>query len=160
MSVTTFCRNVFLDKPSNKILESSFGFWKTSFLPNDLREFLFLERNNCIKVGARTVHYVANSTDRCSFCRAINPDTVNRETYEHLFKSCPITINVLKGLVRTTGILYGPEMNQYSEKYWFGIKDDEFNVPIFLFFAIVRHVLWKFKIRKMFPSHLQFAGYL
>jgi hypothetical protein len=158
VSVATFCRNISLEKPPNKILEHMFGFWNTSFLPNELREFLFLERNNCIKVGARVIHYVANASDKCYFCKAINPDTVNRETYEHLFKTCPITLNVLRGLMRTTGILYGLDMGGYFEKYWFGIKDNEFNFSIFLIFAIVRHVLWKFKIRKMFPSHLQFAG--
>jgi hypothetical protein len=132
-----------------------YGVWNTSFLPN---EFLFLERNNCIKVGARVIHYVANASDKCYFCKAINPDTVNRETYEHLFKTCPITLNVLRGLMRTTGISYGPDMVGFFEKYWFGIKDNEFNFLIFLIFAIARHTIWKFKIRKMFPTHLQFAN--
>jgi phage FluMu protein Com len=142
----------------NKILESVTGFWNTSFLPNDLREFLFLERNNCLKVGNRAVHYVANASDKCSFCKTINPDTANRESYVHLFKSCPITANVLRGLMRTTGISYGPDMDNYSVMYWFGMKDGEFSLPIFLIFAIARHVIWKFKIRKIFPSHQQYAG--
>jgi hypothetical protein len=158
VSVATFCRNVSLDKPMNKILESVTGFWNTSFLPNELREFLFLERNNCLKVGNRAVHYVANASDKCSFCKTINPETANRESYLHLFKSCPITANVLRGLMRTTGILYGPDMDNYSVMYWFGMKDGEFSLPIFLIFAIARHVIWKFKIRKMFPSHQHYAG--
>jgi hypothetical protein len=87
VSVATFCRNISLDKPSNKILELANGSWNISFLPNELREFLFLERNNCIKVGTRAIHYVANASDKCSFCKNINPDTVNRESYYHLFKS-------------------------------------------------------------------------
>jgi hypothetical protein len=158
VSVATFCRNVSLDKPSNKILELVSGSWNISFLPNELREFLFLERNNCIKVDTRAIHYVANASDKCAFCRTINPDTANRESYYHLFKSCPITVNVLRGLLRTTGILYGPDMEHYSAMYWFGMKDDEFSLPIFLIFAIARHVIWKFKTRKMFPSHQQYAG--
>jgi hypothetical protein len=48
-------------------------------------------------------------------------------------------------------------MMGFFEKYWFGIKDNEFNLSIFLIFSIARHTIWKFKIRKMFPTHLQFA---
>jgi hypothetical protein len=46
--VNTFCRNLNASIHHIPIIESVTGSWNVSFLLTDLREFIFLEQNNCV----------------------------------------------------------------------------------------------------------------
>jgi hypothetical protein len=55
-SVTTFCQNANTAIPDGLILRSTLGIWNMNFLTNDLREFIYLGRNNFLRVGAIAAH--------------------------------------------------------------------------------------------------------
>ncbi len=151
VAVQTFSRNVDVVTPEINILTKPISCWNLSFLPNELREFIFLERNNFLKIGTRIIHYQQNASDLCSLCRIINPGTVNRESINHLFLQCPITLNLLRGISRSLGLIYQPLSDSYKEKYWNGITDGKFDLSLYLVFVIFRHTIWKFKIRRIVP---------
>jgi hypothetical protein len=155
-AVQTFSRNVDVVTPELNILSQSLSSWKLSFLPNDLREFIFLERNNFLKIGTRIIHYQQNASDLCSLCRIINPGTVNRESINHLFLNCPITLNLLRGISRAMGLTYQPLSEFFKEKYWNGTLEGKFDLSLYLVFAIFRHTIWKFKIRRIVPPPTAF----
>jgi hypothetical protein len=150
-AVETFSRNVDVAVPEPNILSLPVSSWKFSFFPNDLREFIFLERNNFLKIGTRIIHYQQNASDLCSLCCIINPGTVNRESINHLFLQCPITLNLLRGISRTLGLIYPPFSDSYKEKYWNGVSEGKFDLALYLIFVIFRHTIWKFKTRKIVP---------
>ncbi len=153
--VRTFFRTIDLDIVDEAILKAS---WNISFLPNGLREFIFLELNNFLKIGVRAVNYMQRVSEYCSLCRIINPDTVSRETMQHLFFHCPITTALLRGLTRTLGLKHTPGTVDFSSKYWLGKLMDKFEISLFLTFAIFRHLIWKFKLRKIIPTQPTFVG--
>jgi hypothetical protein len=157
-TVRTFFRNVDLDIADETILKHIHASWNISFLPNDLREFIFLERNNLLKIGVRAVNYMQMASEYCSLCRIINPDTVSRETMQHLFLHCPITIAFLRGLTRTLGLKHIPGTADFNTKYWLGLLVDKFDISLFLTFVIFRHLIWKFKQRKIIPTQPTFVG--
>jgi hypothetical protein len=75
---------------------------------------MHLERNNCIRVGARLAHFLQNVVhDECTFFRINNPNTVNRETFIHFFSFCTVTTVRLRGLSRTAGIVCSPELDNF-----------------------------------------------
>jgi hypothetical protein len=120
------------------------GMWNCSFLPNDYREFLFKERNNCLGLNSRVAHFQDNTTDQCSFCRILNPDTNNREIRM-----------ALNGFLRLSGSnIQGNDPNlKYS--YWFGMRNNELNKSLALVFSTFRFCIWKFRLRKRIPRSLE-----
>jgi hypothetical protein len=157
-TVTTFARNIETTAPEVEILKKCADSWKLSFLPNDLREFLFVERNNFLKIGVRTVHYIQNATDRCSLCRIINPDTAYRETTQHLFLTCPVSRNLLRGLTRTIGLRHGLDDPDFRSKFWYGVNNARFDLSLFILFGVIRHTIWKFKLRRTIPTQHAFSS--
>jgi hypothetical protein len=155
-SVTTFCNLINVAIPSALTLCTTNGGWSFSFLQNYFREFIFLERNNFLKTGNRAANYVANLDERCTFCRIINPQTLVRENFFHLFFSCPTTRLLLRGMTRLGGLLYSPDENLFIEKYWFGLIDGKPTGPLILIYEIFRYVIWKFKLRRIVPTQIYF----
>jgi hypothetical protein len=101
-------------------------------------------------------NYVANLDDRCTFCRIINPQTLVRENFFHLFFSCPTTRLLLRGMTRLGGLLYSPDENLLSEKYWFGLIDGKPTGSLILIYEIFRYLIWKFKLRRIVPTQIYF----
>jgi hypothetical protein len=131
------------------------GMWNCSFLPNDYREFLFKERNNCLGLNSRVAHFQENTTDQCSFCRILNRDTVNRETFLHLFLDCPVTRTALNGFLRLSGSnIHGNDPN-LKFSYWFGFHNNEHSKSVALVFSTFRFCIWKFRLRKRIPRSIE-----
>jgi hypothetical protein len=140
---------------SNEAISFAIGMWNCSFLSNDFREFLVKERNNCLGLNSRVAHFMADVTDQCSQCRILNPGTVNRETFGHLFLDCPVTRTVLNGFLRLAGNVIQGNNPDLKNIYWYGLVDGNLNKNVGLTFAIFRFVIWKFKIRKRVPRTLE-----
>ncbi len=155
-SVVTFCNLINTAIPSAVTLCTTNGGWAFTFLQNDFREFIYLERNNFLKTGNRVFNYAANIDDRCTFCRIINPQTVARETFFHLFSNCPTTRLLLRGMTRLGGLLYLPDENLFNEKYWFGLIEGKPTESLILIYEIFRYLIWKFKLRRLVPTQTYF----
>ena len=61
-----------------------------SALPNDMRNFLFLLRNNTLPLNNRINAFDAQISPMCTFCRIAYRDTLNRDSFEHFFIAAPI----------------------------------------------------------------------
>ncbi len=137
--------------PDPESLGTILGTWNLSFLSNEVREFIFKERNNCLPLNNRAAHFVQNLSDKCSFCRIINPDTNTRENFSHLFFDCPISNLVLNGFIRLSGIrVLGNDPN-IRNIYWNGIIQNSLNKELLLIFELFRYCVWKSKIRRTVP---------
>ncbi len=90
--------------PDHTELGKILGLWNRSFLPNELREFLFKERNNSLPLNNRTAHFIANVDNRCLFCKIINNETRQKESFVHTFFDCPVTRNALNGFIALSRI--------------------------------------------------------
>jgi hypothetical protein len=137
--------------PDPESLGTILSLWNCSFLPNDIREFIFKERNNCLALNNRAAHYVQNISDKCSFCRIINHETNTRESFSHLFFDCPITNLVLNGFLRISGLRIQGNDPNIRNIYWNGIVNGSLNKDLFLINNIFRYCIWKSKTRKMIP---------
>ncbi len=125
--------------------------WNLSFLSKEVREFIFKERNNCLPLNNRAAHFVQNLSDKCSFCRIINPGTNTRENFSQLFFDCPISNLVLNGFIRLSGIrVLGNDPN-IRNIYWNGIIQNSLNKELLLLFELFRYCVWKSKIRRTVP---------
>jgi hypothetical protein len=150
-TVTTYGELTNTPVPDPESLGTILSLWNCSFLPNDIREFIFKERNNCLALNNRAAHYVQNLSDKCSFCRIINQETNTRESFSHLFFDCPISNLVLNGFLRISGLrVLGNDQN-IRNIYWNGIVNGSVNKELFLINNIFRYCIWKSKIRKMVP---------
>jgi hypothetical protein len=129
--------------PDPESLGTILGLWNLSFLSNEVREFIFKERKNCLSLNNRAAHFVQNLSDKCSFCRIINPDTNTRENFSHLFFDCPISNLVLNGFIRLSGLrVLGNDPN-VQNIYWNGIINDLLNQELLLTFELLSYCLWK-----------------
>jgi hypothetical protein len=151
VTVTSFSNITETPIPSNESLAFILGTWNISFLPNNLREFIFICRNNQIRVGARAVHFQQRTDGRCTFCRMVNPNSVTRETFHHIFFMCPIINSILRGLTNNLGAKILPEHLGFSRAFWYGDTDDKIDKSLQLFFDIFRFTVWKFKLRRQLP---------
>ena len=162
-TVKTFGRITCTEVPAADILHTVLRVWNTHYLSNEMREFIFKERNNVLGIGARVQHFDADADERCTFCRILYPPTGNRETFIHLFRSCPVTKGYLKHLLRRTSTrLTIPDTDPDPEAehivrdpfeyiYWYGTNGNKVEFSTVLFFELFRFVIWKFKTRRKLP---------
>jgi hypothetical protein len=137
--------------PDEETLKFLLKMWNCSFLPNDFREYLFKERNNCLPLNNRIANYVENVDERCSFCRIINPDTGTRESFPHLLLDCPVTRAALNGFLNITRSGIQGNNPDLKAAYWYGQINNLLSKDVGLIFALFRFCLWKCKIRRILP---------
>jgi hypothetical protein len=153
-SVQTYATLTDTEIPENAILTFCLKMWNSNFFPNDLREFLFKERNNCLPLGNRLGHFIENVNERCSFCRIINPETNQRESFTHLFMDCPVTRTALNGFLRINRSWIQGNYPELKNAYWYGIVNGELDKNVGMIFSLFRFCIWKCKIRKKVPTAL------
>ena len=94
-TVAYFSELISTPLPSNQSLKKALGNWMVSSIPNDMRNFLFLLRNNTLPLNNRIHAFDNQISPMCTFCRIADRDTVNRDSFSHFFFSCPFTNNIL-----------------------------------------------------------------
>jgi hypothetical protein len=156
-TVTTFSEITDTTVPESDFLGKTLSLWNRSFLPNELREFFFKERKNCLPLNNRIVNYVQNASDKCSFCKIINPETLTRESFSHLFLDCPVTRGNLNGFIRIIRIPVLPNDPNLKNIFWYGIVEGELDKELLLIFEIFCYCIWKAKTAKKIPRVLTVA---
>jgi hypothetical protein len=157
-AITTFCNVTGLEKPSKLIAEYFLGSWNQTFLDNDLREFIFKCRFNLLRTNDRLSHINTSIDQNCFLCKCLFITTPHRETFEHLFKSCPVMSNLISGVIRKLRIDISNLTHNFGQLYWFGNKDGELDKGTLLFFDILRYHVWCCKLRKTFPTVSMLEG--
>ena len=134
--------------------------WKFSWISNDMRNFLFLLRNNAPMLSNCLNAFDETVNPNCSFCRIIDRDTRTRDGFEHLFRTCPVTSRLLVQVQWCN--LFKPQLDINSESfdnlYWYskapaGYKESLL-IPLMADFS--KYVLWKYKVRKRIPKFPNF----
>jgi hypothetical protein len=159
--VVTFAQLTNTTIPNVEYLKKTLSVWNNFCFSNDLREFLFKQRNNILGLGARVAHFDENADERCTFCRILYQDTRQREDFIHLFRTCPITTGLLQNLFRRFRLQIrapGPDPDEAFDKmYWYGIDGNEYFLALQIFFDIFRYCLWKFKTRRRLPRIIELS---
>jgi hypothetical protein len=153
-TVITFSEITDTTVPESEFLGKILSLWNRSFLPNELREFFFKERNNCLPLNNRIANFVQNASDKCSFCKIINPETLTRESFTHLFLDCLVTRGNLNGFIRIIRIPVLPNDPNLKNIFWYGIVEGELDKELLLIFEIFRYCIWKEKTAKKIPHVL------
>jgi hypothetical protein len=160
-TVETFARITNTTIPNVAYLKKTLAVWNSFCFSNDLREFLFKQRNNTLGIGARVAHFDDNADERCTFCRILYQETRQREDFIHLFRTCPITTGLLQNLFRRFRLPLrapGPDPDEAFDKmYWYGIDGEEYFLSLQIFFEIFRYCLWKFKTRRRLPRIVEMS---
>ena len=153
-NVSHFSELVRLPLLSNQSIKKSLGLWMLSALPNDMRNFLFLLRNNTLPLNNRINAFDAQISPMCTFCRIADRDTLNRDSFEHFFYSCPYSRNLLLQWSRALEPAPDIDSEDFRYLYWYGtgnLTSDE-SGTVCLAMDTFKYVLWKSKLRKRIPN--------
>ena len=152
--VTNYSMLVSVPTPEPHLLGKCMGLWNKSYLPNDLRNFLFLLRNNSLPLNNRLHAFDANVSPLCSFCRIVDRDTVTRDSFNHFFLTCPVTNNLLRQW--TSDLIPAPDINslEFRKLYWYGSGSltDDVSGTAALVMDIFKYAIWKSKQRRRLPN--------
>jgi hypothetical protein len=153
-TVTTFCRLIDCPVPVSEFLKTWIGVWRTHYLPSDLKNFIYNCRFNSLPLNNRLNSYRPEIDARCTFCRIVNNDTVQRDGFNHCFLHCRTTFNILTNIVLTIGLNIDIDSVAFSNLYWFGIDTDkrETQLTWLIFFDVFRYVIYKSRLRKIVPN--------
>ena len=152
--------------PIGRHLAACLGVWQRAYMNNDMRNFIFMLRNNDLKLNNRLNAFDDNVDPRCTFCRILNGNTNSRDGLKHAFYTCPVTNNLLRNLV--AGCEPVPDINsrEFRQLYWYGSiitdEDDEeagqsSNLAGLIIFDLFRFIIWKFRQRRRVPNIVSFT---
>ncbi len=137
--------------PSPDCLPHILSSWNCFFLDDQLRDFIYKCRHNILRTGDRLSHLV-DVSNKCYFCKSLTVPFHNKETFQHLFRSCPVTSSVLEGILVKFNVVIPLNDNQFDSSYWYGIVGNNLCKPTLLFFDIYRYCIWVIKQRKSIPN--------
>ena len=74
--------------PAN--LKKCLGLWSNSWINNDMRQFLYLLRNNGLMLNNRLNAIDETVSPYCTFCRIIDRASAERDGFLHFFRNGPV----------------------------------------------------------------------
>ncbi len=151
-SVLTFCAINNVERPLNDILEHFLSSWNSSIIENNLREFILKCRYNLLKTNDRLSHVLTSIDQSCFLCNCLANGTKHRETFNHLFRKCPVTVNLIRRFICKMKINISSETADFDQLYWFGNNNGLLDRNLLLIFDIFRYHVWLCKKQRIFPS--------
>jgi hypothetical protein len=121
---------------------------------NRFREFCFKLRNNYLALNNRIAAYDNTGDPHCTFCRIRDPGTDIRESFNHIFFTCPTVaplVRELKDLFEFDTVLSGAEFKQF---YWTGMVEGHENKQLLylMFWDYYRYSIYRYKVRRKIPN--------
>jgi hypothetical protein len=117
--VKTFARITNTTPPTPVCLKNILSAWNRSYLENHFRDFLYKLRQNTLHTKERLAHLIDTDAS-CFFCKCFNTPTLQKESFEHLFRGCPFTSNILLQFLRLNRIVIPLNDTSFDESYWYG----------------------------------------
>jgi hypothetical protein len=152
-TVQTYFNLIEVPVPCDTTLRTLISNWNTHNFNNSLREFLFKLRNNQLSLNNRINAFDPNIDPRCTFCRIADNMTRIRESFRHVFFSCPFTTNILND---TLAFFFELVLTQeeFVDFYWSGTLADNDNLQNFFifFWDMVRFVVYRYKTFRRNPN--------
>jgi hypothetical protein len=135
--------------PPTNVIAHSLGSWNRYYLGNHIRDFLFQCRQNILKTKDRLSHFI-DLDDSCFFCKNIGSRTNSRETFDHIFRTCPVIENTLLGFIARCRIVWPGENINFNEIYWYGVVHGNLCKSTHLLFDLFRYVIWTIRNKRVF----------
>jgi hypothetical protein len=131
--------------------------WTISFLSSDLKTFIYNCKFNCLPLNNRINSYMPEIDARCTFCKILRSDTVQRDGYQHLFFACPTTLTLLQVVMDKLELNFNLTSQAFKDLYWFGLLEQKRGRLVWLlFFDLFRFSLFRFRGKKNIPNHETF----
>jgi hypothetical protein len=137
--------------PPDNIVSHCIGYWNRHFFDGHFRDFSFQCRHNILKTKDRISHFI-NVSESCVFGLSCFPPQTNRETFQHLFRTCPVVDALLFGLIRKCRLVWPGDNIVFNNIYWYGNLNETLCSSSHLFFEIFRYVIWMNRNRRITPS--------
>ena len=124
-NVTTFSNLANVELPPLTPLKKCLGLWNSNWMHNDMRNFLYLFRNNGLPLNNRINAFDPTVSPTCTFCRIIDRETETRDSFLHFFQDCPVTSRLLEHWCN----VFEPPLRcndpSFRNFYWYGYTEDE-----------------------------------
>ena len=157
-TVITFARLTDTVIPTVDCLTKCIGTWRFNWLSNDFRNFLYLLRTNGLMLNNRLNAFDQTVPVTCTFCRIIDRETAQRESFSHFFLDCPITNRLLSQWCLNFKPQVAPGHADFKKLYWYGVPPDDIQqtelIPVIS--DLFKYILWKYKVRKKIPNYPAF----
>jgi hypothetical protein len=133
--VTTFYGLIDLPVPILKTLKTCVTLWSHNLIGNDIRDFFLKCRQNYLPLNNRRAAYDLDVNPLCTFCRIRDLGTANRESFDHLFFSCPTTRAIIDNIITNLFNVAVPNEFKLKQFIWNGVleNNDEINFPLIFF---------------------------
>ena len=113
-TVTTFSNLANTNPPLLAPLKKCLGLWNSSWMHNDMRNFLYLLRNNGLMLNNRLNAFDRTVSPNCTFCRIVDREAAPRDGFLHFFYDCPVTFRLMSQLCNIFELpLNRPEFQEY-----------------------------------------------
>jgi hypothetical protein len=153
-TVQSFFRITSLNIPdfSPAEIKIQFSLWAHTGLKMHFRDFLFKFYNNILGINTRVSHFVADISRNCTFCTL--SDTVNDETFEHLFFMCEKITHLRDRMYGEFFADLGQDIST-KKNLFFGfpparIRDGKLAAVTAL---LMQYSIWNFKKKKKIPTY-------
>jgi hypothetical protein len=147
--INSFAEITLTQRPEELFLKNFISGWNCTFLDNNLREFIFKCRNNCLRTGDRLSHLLPSYNDECFLCKGVIPNRSNRETFLHLFRRCVVTSSLLLRFNKFFRLAWDSENFNFENLYWYGADGGNLDRQTLLLYDIFRFQIWNMKTRKI-----------
>ncbi len=88
----------------------------------------------------------------CFFCKCFNTPSLQKESFVHLFRSCPFTSNLLLQYLRSNRVVIPLNDTGFEDSYWYGTINQVMCKSTLLLFDCFIYCIWTFKTRKTAPT--------
>jgi len=151
--VNTFCNLVGLPVQENDIISKYLSIWGNSYIQNEIRDFIFKQRNNVLRLNNRLNAMDPNIDPMCTFCRIRRQ--ANRDGFEHFFYTCNVTTEILHSISLNLNPIFNVNSVEFRALYWFGIFDGKVDQMATFYFDTIRYILFSYKRRNIIPQTVQ-----
>jgi hypothetical protein len=154
-SVTTLFNLVQLPVPDSTILKTCITLWNLSFFGNSFREFSFKCWNNYLALNNRVAAFDNTVNPNCTFCRIRDPNTSTRESFNHIFFSCP-SVSVIIDYLLEFFLIGNMNLEEKKSFFWTGYVDRQENLQhlYLIFWESARFSIYRYKKRRSIPNPL------
>ncbi len=153
-TVIGFARITETQTPNLIITKNFASGWACTVLDNDFREFIFKCRNNMLRTGDRLLHMLLYISDTCNLRLGLLPGMKHRETFLHLYRTCPVVSTTLLRLNVRCKLNWDINNCYFDSVYWYGDCAGNLDRNVLLFYDIFRYQIWAMKIRRIFDTKL------
>jgi hypothetical protein len=161
-SFITFSSLAGIAPARNHNLESWCSSWNTHSLNNELRNFIFSTRFNCLPLNNRLNAYLDDVDPACTYCTITKNLPPPRDSLSHCFFYCDVAQNFLQEIANLINLNTPINCAEFQEIFWYGIngstsEDKVKQLTYLLIFDCFRYVFFKNRQRRHLPTSFDFT---